>query len=226
MAYKSKFTGKQIDDYLDSIETKQDKLVDGVNIATINGQSLTNGGDVTIEAGSIISESDIAAMGFTKNTGTYSKPTNGIPVLDLESDIQNKLNKVDSLNAGMEDTDETVEDVVSLPFVSYNEQILTEEQKAQARENIDVNNKQDKVLKFENVLASSWVSDSTYADYPYRCDISCAGVTEAMYAEVTFSLEQITSENFAPICETKQEVVSIWSKENTNVTIPTIIIIV
>lgn len=114
MAYKSKFTGKQIDDYLDSIGTKQDKLVDGVNIATINGQSLTNGGDVTIEAGSIISESDIAAMGFTKNTGTYSKPTNGIPASDLESDVQNKLNKVDSLNAGMEDTDETVEDVVAL----------------------------------------------------------------------------------------------------------------
>lgn len=226
MAYKSKFTGKQIDDYLDSIGTKQDKLVDGVNIATINGQSLTNGGDVTIEAGSIISESDIAAMGFTKNTGTYSKPTDGIPASDLESDVQNKLNKVDSLNAGMEDTDETVEDITSLPFISYVEQELTEEQKAQARENIDVNNKQDKVLKFENVLASSWVSDSTYADYPYRCDISCAGVTEAMYAEVTFSLEQITSENFAPICETKQEVVSIWSKENTNVTIPTIIIIV
>lgn len=96
MAYKSKFTGKQIDDYLDSIGAKQDKLVDGVNIATINGQSLTNGGDVTIEAGSIISESDIAAMGFTKNTGTYSKPSTGIPKTDLASAVQTSLGKADT----------------------------------------------------------------------------------------------------------------------------------
>lgn len=95
MAYKSKFTGKQIDDYLDSIGTKQDKLVDGVNIATINGQSLTNGGDVTIE-GESLTESDIAAMGFTKNTGTYSKPSSGIPKSDLASAVQTSLGKADT----------------------------------------------------------------------------------------------------------------------------------
>jgi hypothetical protein len=157
-----------------------------------------------------VRKSDISSLATVATTGSYN-------------DLSNKPNIP---NAGMEDADESVDEVNTLPFVSYNEQILTEEQKEQARKNIDVNNKQDKVLKFENVLASHWVSDSTYTDYPYRCDMSCAGVTEAMYAEVTFSLEQITSENFAPICETKQDVVSIWSKENTSVTIPTIIIIV
>lgn len=38
------------------ISGKQDKLVDGVNIATINGQSLTAGGDLTIEGGAKIYE--------------------------------------------------------------------------------------------------------------------------------------------------------------------------
>lgn len=38
------------------ISGKQDKLVDGVNIATINGQSLTEGGDLTIESGAKIYE--------------------------------------------------------------------------------------------------------------------------------------------------------------------------
>ena len=84
--------------------------------------------------------------------------------------------------------------------------------------------KQDKVLKFENKTASSWVSDSAYADYPYRCDVSCSGVTADMYAEVVFGVEHSTSGNYAPVCETKNEVVSIWSKENTTITIPTIII--
>lgn len=76
-------------------DKKQDKLVDGVNIATINGQSLTDGGDLTIEGGSL-TESDIAAMGFTKNTGTYSKPSGGIPKSDLASAVQTSLGKADT----------------------------------------------------------------------------------------------------------------------------------
>lgn len=43
-----------------------------------------------------ITESDITDMGFTKNTGTYSKPTNGIPLTDLTTDIQTSLSKADT----------------------------------------------------------------------------------------------------------------------------------
>lgn len=88
----------------------------------------------------------------------------------------------------------------------------------------EVNEKQDAVLKFTNLTASSWVSDSTYADYPYRCDLSCSGVTSSNFAEVVFGIEQALSGAYAPICETKTNVVSIWSSENTTTTIPTIII--
>lgn len=88
----------------------------------------------------------------------------------------------------------------------------------------EVNEKQDAVLKFTNLTASSWVSDSTYADYPYRCDISCSGVTADMFAEVVFGVAQSTSGNYAPVCETKAGAVSVWSNENTTITIPTIII--
>lgn len=34
-----------------------------------------------------LTESEIAAMGFTKNTGTYSKPSGGIPASDLASGV-------------------------------------------------------------------------------------------------------------------------------------------
>ena len=84
--------------------------------------------------------------------------------------------------------------------------------------------KQDKVIKFTNKTASSWVSDNTYADYSYRCDVPCDGVTAEMYAEVVFDVEHSTSGNYAPICETKANVVSVWSSEDTTITIPTIII--
>lgn len=88
----------------------------------------------------------------------------------------------------------------------------------------EVNKKQDKVLKFTNLAASQWVSDSTYEGYPYRCDVTCSGVTADNYAEVVFALSQATSGNYAPLCETKANAVSIWSSENTSITIPTILV--
>ena len=41
-------------------------------------------------------EADVAAKGFTKNTGTYSKPTGGIPKADLAAAVQTSLDKADS----------------------------------------------------------------------------------------------------------------------------------
>lgn len=41
-------------------------------------------------------EADVAAKGFTKNTGTYSKPAGGIPKADLASAVQTSLDKADS----------------------------------------------------------------------------------------------------------------------------------
>lgn len=42
--------------------------------------------------GSTLTETDISAMGFTKNTGNYSKPSSGIPESDLSDEIKSKLN--------------------------------------------------------------------------------------------------------------------------------------
>ena len=88
----------------------------------------------------------------------------------------------------------------------------------------DISGKQDKVLKFTNLTASSWTSDTTYADFPYRCDVATSGVTSSMFAEVVFSLAQASSGDYAPICETKSGAVSVWSKKNVSITIPTILI--
>ena len=49
----------------------------------------------TIES-KTLTESDITAMGFTKNTGTYSKPSGGIPKSDLASAVQTSLGKADT----------------------------------------------------------------------------------------------------------------------------------
>lgn len=43
-----------------------------------------------------VTESTVSGWGFTKNTGTYSKPSTGIPKIDLSNDVQNSLTKADS----------------------------------------------------------------------------------------------------------------------------------
>ena len=45
---------------------------------------------------SAVTESTVSGWGFTKNTGTYSKPTSGIPKTDLASSVQTSLNKADT----------------------------------------------------------------------------------------------------------------------------------
>lgn len=49
MAFKSKYTGNQIENLLDSINNKQDKLISGSNIKTINDQSLLGSGNIVVE---------------------------------------------------------------------------------------------------------------------------------------------------------------------------------
>lgn len=43
-----------------------------------------------------VTEATVSGWGFTKNTGTYSKPNGGIPKSDLASSVQSSLNKADT----------------------------------------------------------------------------------------------------------------------------------
>lgn len=80
-------------------------------------------------------------------------------------------------------------------------------------------------LFFSNKTASSWVSDSTYSGYSYKCEISCIGVTSNMYPIVNFSYTDSISGNYCHISETDTDKVIIWSKVQTTITIPTIVVI-
>ena len=76
-----------------------------------------------------------------------------------------------------------------------------------------------------NVTASSWVADTTYADYGYRCALTIAGVTASDVAEVIFGVTEATSGDYAPVCQTYAGGVYIYSKVNTSITIPTIMVV-
>lgn len=57
---------------------------------------LTQHQDISGKQDKATLEADVAAKGFTKNTGTYSKPASGIPKTDLSDSVQASLEKADT----------------------------------------------------------------------------------------------------------------------------------
>lgn len=57
--------------------------------------------------------------------------------------------------------------------------------------------------RFENVSVpvASFVSDATYADYPYRATVPLAGVIASMVPDVAFSVAALADCEFAPVAE-------------------------
>ena len=56
-----------------------------------------------------------------------------------------------------------------------------------------------KIFSGVSVAASAWVSDGTYAAYPYAASIACPGVTASHVPEVVFGATEAASGNFAPV---------------------------
>ena len=85
-----------------------------------------------------------------------------------------------------------------------------------------------KIYKYENVVVpvSAFVADDTYADYPFKADVDVPDATVDLVPTVVFSLDDAQSGNFAPIAESGDEYVRIWTKEKPedDVTIPTILV--
>lgn len=86
---------------------------------------------------------------------------------------------------------------------------------------------EQKKLKFKNatILPTSFISDSTYADYPYRVAFPLSGVTSTMIPEVTFSVADLANTEFAPVAECYDGGVYIYAATRPSATtvIPTII---
>ena len=85
--------------------------------------------------------------------------------------------------------------------------------------------KQNINLYFADVSASTWVSDTTYSGYGYKCVLSTGGVTSNMTAFVTFGHTESISGKYSPVCLTNTDSVTIYSKVNTSITIPRITVL-
>lgn len=78
-----------------------------------------------------------------------------------------------------------------------------------------------------SVPVSSFIEDTTFEDYLFKADILIEGVTVNDYANIIFALSDVQSKNYAPICITNENVVSIYAVEvpSADITIPLIEVI-
>lgn len=81
------------------------------------------------------------------------------------------------------------------------------------------------VAKNVKVTADNWVSDSTYSDYPYKAELSIENVTANHSPDVRFNFTEASNGKIAPISDTSEGIVTIYSNDNTLAfTIPVIIL--
>ena len=76
-----------------------------------------------------------------------------------------------------------------------------------------------KIFSGVSVAASAWVSDSTYAAYPYAASIACPGVTASHVPEVVFGATEAASGNFAPVALSGSGTVKIYAATKPTATI-------
>lgn len=76
-----------------------------------------------------------------------------------------------------------------------------------------------------SVPASSFASDTTYEDYPYRAAVALSGVTSSMTPEIVFPVSALADNEFAPVAECYNGGVYIYAGDvpETAITIPTIL---
>lgn len=165
--------------------------------------------ELTNDKGYLTSHQDISGkLDKTEAENTYQKKGNYATKTDISNAVAELVN-------GAPETLDTIGEISTA--LKNNKDIVDVL-------NNSISGKQDKMLKFTNVTASVWVADSTFPDFGFRCDIACSGVTDAMFASIAFANEQAMSGAYSPFCETRTNVVSIWSTQNVPITIPSIII--
>lgn len=87
---------QNLESIIASIEQQIAGKMDKVTLATVATSGSYNDLSNKPTIPSAVTESTVSGWGFTKNTGTYSKPSTGIPKSDLASTVQTSLGKADT----------------------------------------------------------------------------------------------------------------------------------
>ena len=171
-------------DLQNALSGKQDKLVSGNNIKTINGVPILGNGDITIGSGGTFTQvqadwnqDDETAVDFIKNKPTISDNYEYLSYLDSEK--EDKSNKVTSIS------NNSTNDEYPSAKLLYDQLALKQDKidanhklPANLVEGLDISGKEDKSNKVTSISASS-----TDTQYPSaKCVYDIVGDIESLLA--------------------------------------------
>lgn len=100
------YTEDEVDNLIEAITPGDENVIETVKV---NGTALTPDANKAVDV-TVPTESTVSGWGFTKNTGTYSKPSGGIPASDLAAGVVPiELNSDDSVLTGIDTTIKAIE---------------------------------------------------------------------------------------------------------------------
>ena len=82
-----------------------------------------------------------------------------------------------------------------------------------------------KALSKDATLVSNWTANTSMNGYSYRASIAISGCTADYVPMVTFNGTQAKSGNYCPVAESYAGGVYIWSKVNSAITVPSVIVV-
>lgn len=83
---------------------------------------------------------------------------------------------------------------------------------------------QNIILQNTTITMEMWNASNIYTDYAYECAVTCQGATTNSFAQVVFGPEEFDSGNYANVCLTGLNSVTMYAKVNDTINIPTIIV--
>lgn len=203
------------------ILNKQDTLVSGTNIKTINNQSILGSGNIDIQGGGGGGSSSATITYFDSSTWTLDV-TNTI--LSTGLSLGNNVNVFK--NGQLLQPGAINDYTISSNNITFTEPLVSTDKIAVVNGNMNpMQSIGYNVFTNISIASNDWEVSSEYPEYGYECSITCNGVTPTMYAQITFAPEEANSGNYASTCDTDTDAVIIYSKVNNAITIPTIMVL-
>lgn len=223
-AVNSGITSSKVTTYDNYSINKQDTLVSGTNIKTINNESVIGSGNLNIDG----------LPDQTEKTDKYLK-TDGTNASWQDIEIPLSILQEASTVALTGDYN----DLINKPTIpTVNDSTITITQGETTKGTFTLNQNSNVTIALDaggsgessyykttnvSILSTDWITDTSLPGYGYKCDIPCTGVTSDMIPQVYFSDADLQSGNYSSVCESGVDIITIYSKVNDAITIPAIL---
>lgn len=202
------------------LATKQNTLTAGENI-TIENDVISASGGGTSDYSDLTNKPQINSVELNGNKSLADLGIQPSGSYATSSELSAEVSARQIADSGLQ---AQIDGKVNTSAIKQSEGQSTSDLMSQKAVTDALSGKLSNPMLFSSVSATFVTNtDSDYSAYAYEAVLSCQGVTASMLATVIFSDAQAKSGNYALTCVTGTDSVTIYSNDNTAITIPTVV---